>query len=259
MYKLILAWVILATNMLAASNKINTELLTFEPETVLVEKNGNFLITKSTILEQDANLEIFFENDEMIFVSIGSWCNVSLNLRNLGLRKSAYPFDWIASVDCEKLLEIFRTDFRFFLDDAYLFIKDNHIFNSYYNLEFPHDLFTDPITIHQWNNFKDKYTRRIQRFKELETHLGKVYFIRSAFGYSNEPTRYFKCSENITISDDYSWRLFYALKERFPALDFTLVILDSAHPKKKLSENLLRLHEVSDIIPLLNLQIQSTL
>ena len=57
--------------------------------------------------------------DEPIFISLGSWCNVAINLRRAGMRHAAFPFDWIASVDCERFLDIFETDFEYFLDDEY--------------------------------------------------------------------------------------------------------------------------------------------
>lgn len=182
--------------------------------------------------------------DNPIFISLGSWCNVAINLQKNGMRHAAFPFDWVASVDCEKFLKIFQTDFEYFLDDKYLFIKDSHAFNDYYNLEFPHDIFFEPEEFEEWIEFKDKYTRRIKRFRELGDYKGKVYFIRSSFGYSNHPDRYFKCKENISISTEYSQRLYNTLRNIFPRLDFALIISDPAKEPIILSENLIYLRTI---------------
>ena len=201
--------------------------------------------------EQLNQINIHEYVDEPLFISLGSWCNIALNLRTNGMRKAAFPFDWITSVDCEKFLEILITDFKYFLDDEYLFFKDNHFFNNYYKLEFLHELPRDrglnPATTEEWAAFKEKYIRRINRFKELENYKGKVYFLRSSFGYSNHPQRRFKCAENVSISDTYACALYNTLKKRFPRLDFTLIICDIGKEEKKLSESLIRLQSVPDL------------
>lgn len=204
----------------------------------------NFLLANSENPVEQISDKITHEDIEPLFISLGSWCNVAINLRRQEMRKKAYPFDFIATVDCEKFLEIFLNDFRYFLDDEYLFIKDSHLFNEYYHIEFPHDFYSDPSSIDQ---FKKKYERRISRFREIENYKGKVYFIRSAFGESNNPQRYFRCVENISISDTYALRLFDVLKNYFPQIDFTLIICDIGLPSKKISENIIRLQEVPDL------------
>jgi hypothetical protein len=181
---------------------------------------------------------------EPLFVGLGSWCNVALALRDSGLRKVAFPFDWIASVDCEKFLEIFINDFEFFLDDEYLFVKNGYFWNSYYRLEFPHDYIQDAEDREIWAAFKEKYQRRIRRFQELENYRGKVYFIRSAFGYSDHPDRFYRCPENVSISDKYARRLYNVLRKRFPYLDFDLIIIDFNQPNKKLDDNIYRFKDV---------------
>jgi hypothetical protein len=41
-----------------------------------------------------------------------------------------------------------------------------------------------------------------------------------------DPHRFYRFKENIEITDDYSFRLYHALKNRFPALDFTLIVMN---------------------------------
>lgn len=230
---------------------------------VLLADNGEMGSNYHYHEQQVDQLNIHAYIDEPLFISLGSWCDVAINLRDTGMRKAAFPFDWVASVDCEKFLEILSTDFQYFLDDEYLFVRDFHVFNNYYNLEFPHDFIfsleelsevlkepKDKLKAskneHTWETFKDKYMRRINRFRDLANYRGRVYFIRSAFGYSNHPDRYFKCSENISISDVYARKLFHVLKEYFPQLDFGVIICDIGQEPKKISENLIRVQFVPD-------------
>ena len=93
-----------------------------------------YALMSDDVEEQFDQINIHKCVDETLFISLGSWCNVAANLRKNEMRKAAFPFDWITSVDCEKFLEIFATDFKYFLDDKYLSIKDSHILNHYYKL-----------------------------------------------------------------------------------------------------------------------------
>lgn len=203
-------------------------------------------IFHSLIFCEEASEEINIHQftSEPLFISLGSWCNVAINLRDYGLRKAAFPFDWIASVDGEKFLELIKGDFEHFLDEDYLFVKDGHFFNDYYRIELPHDYCANSEEMECWVSLNEKYQRRIKRFQELENYRGKVYFIRSSFGYSNHPDRYYKSNDTVSISDSYAYRLYDVLRNRFPYLDFTLIICDNNKPNKKLTKNIYRLQDV---------------
>lgn len=253
MKRLPLFLIIFATSNLNANTNLNRETCCFESNNAHIRA-----IIKGVVSEQDADQANLSQRIEPLFVSLGSWCNVAGHLKVSGLRIAAFPFDWILTIDCEKFLEIFLTDFKYFLDDNYLSLKNGQIFNYYYNLQCPHEITNDDIVNKKTpeqllETFKEKYRRRINRFRELENYKGKVYFMRSASINATHANIYFKCAETLTISDLYAERLFNALKERFPLLDFTLIIIDSGKPKKQLSKKLFRLQELPDLKAIHNL------
>lgn len=147
-------------------------------------------------------------------------------LRGLNLREEAFPFDWVISFNGEKLIELIKDDFSHFFDNDVLRIGNGgELLNDYYQMEFIHDGdFRHPETL---DKFIGKYQRRIQRFRQLESYRGKVYFFRFANASSmTDPYRYFFNEENMEISDDYALRLHQVLAERFHFLNFSLVILN---------------------------------
>lgn len=110
------------------------------------------------------------EKKKIAFVSLGMNCAPATQLRKLGLRKEAYPFDWLISEHIESCLE---DDFKFFFLDWKINEKKNAILN-HYGFWFTHD-FPRTIPDHQivenWNlsvpEIQKKYQRRIQRFRNL--------------------------------------------------------------------------------------------
>jgi hypothetical protein len=174
-----------------------------------------------------------------LFVSLGSVCTPANFTRLCGIRTASFPFDWIVSMDGEKFIEILEDDFLHFFNMEYL-IRDNDflqnvynapvngnvLLNTYYHLEFLHEegnwrtqFFSTMQT------FGTRYKRRIARFRNLRTFPGKVFFMRSAYP-TDDPHRFFRFKENNEISEEYSFRLYNALKRYFPNLDFTLIIMN---------------------------------
>ncbi len=170
-------------------------------------------------------------NAGAVFVSLGSVCIPAGYVSESGLRTCGYmPFDWICSKDGEKLIEIIKDDFRYFFNREYYLPyrdnprKDNNLLHTYYHFEFVHD----PEAVEDlMNKLFPKYMRRIERFRQLSNYRGKVIFIRYASGFDADC--YWQFPENEEISDLYSLRLYNALKERFPRLDFQLVILNRGY------------------------------
>lgn len=183
--------------------------------------------------------EIFPNDKEVLFVSLGSSCSSASMIRDSGCRVGGYmPFDWICSKNSDKLIEILHDDFLHFFNDDYIFICDKyspHIVNSYYYFDFPNS-FEDSE-----EKFRSKYRRRIERFRKLKDYQGQVIFVRCASGY--EGSLYYEFEEAHEITDTAAFKLYDTLKTRFPKLDFLLVILNEGF-----GEGLLEERKVADNI-----------
>ncbi len=190
------------------------------------------------------DIDIREMNQETLFISLGSYCAPASLARTCGHRKAAFPFDWNISLDGEKLIEILRNDFSNFLNEEYLTPYGwATLLNTLYHIEFVHDgSWEGPDFAVFMPILQSKYQRRIERFKNLKNHQGKVFFIRSAYIHSIEDrNRFYKIKENIEISEEYALRLYESLKEYFPTLDFTLIIINN-HEHKYVKEEK-RIHD----------------
>jgi hypothetical protein len=157
------------------------------------------------------------------------------------LRKSAYPFDWITTIDSSKFLKLIEEDFKYFLDDNYLIStnKDPYpLLNTYYNIEFLHEgVFNNELFNDNIQKLKNKYTKKIERFRNLSEYTGNVVFLRHAYKYSvTDPHRIFKCEENLEITDDYAIKLYDKLKSYFNKLNFKLICVNN-HDKNEIYED----------------------
>jgi hypothetical protein len=165
-----------------------------------------------------------------LFVSLGCSCLVASHLRRCGLRREAFPFDWLLTIDGERLIELIDNNFKDFLDEQYLVrhpYTETGLFHSYYYIEFRHDWpqgSWDPDKyLGALERLRSKYARRIERFNALNHFPGKVFFIRS----SGRPKPYWPTTRTVKVEIDREWALALnrVLKKRFPNLDFTLVLL----------------------------------
>lgn len=208
-------------------------------------------------LEIAENADIQEIIHEPLFVSLGSTCEVTHVLRGCGIRKAAFPFDWITTIDAENFLEILSRDFDLFLDESYLWVGNRGpgpLIHTYYHLEFLHEGdFRGDLYLPNMEKFQAKYQRRIERFKKLASHKGKVFFIRSAYLHSmTDPHRYYYCADNLEITDEYAWRLYHILQNRFPNLDFTLIIVNNDNgqgvwEEKRLDDRLIKIRSNSTL------------
>jgi len=169
-------------------------------------------------------------SEDKLIVSLGSGCDTALTLRDCGLRNVAFPFDWLVTDSHEKLILLLDDNFEFFtnktmfspLEDPRISDHPNCLKNNYYDILFYHE----GSTLYEWSNaekyeeqlnrLKDKYDRRIDRFRELSSYPGEVYFIRNFV--SSNPIQANCHSELAT-------ELKNALRRFFPDLNFFLVIV----------------------------------
>lgn len=181
------------------------------------------------------------ETQEPLLVSLGSTCEVPFMLRIIEVRKTAFPFDWVNSIDGEKLIEILEDGFKYFFDDRFYTINEyGWLIHNYYSFKFPHDGDFKSNYPGSIRTFYEKYSRRIERFLSLNSYQGKVFFFRNSYF---DPAPQF--SAYYEIFDEYSIRLYNALKKRFPELSFTLVIMNPHNRNEiefenKISENIVK-------------------
>lgn len=194
--------------------------------------------------ENLGNLQLEFP-ENTLFVSLGSTCTPAEALRSFGLRKSAFPFDWILSVDGMKVIELLDDNFAFFIDAKYLQpnTRNGILVHLRYHLEFVHEEKfihdEDSLGAPYFKNLEEmqaKYARRVERFKQLRNFPGKVYFFRINWALSTHPHYAFPDEGNLHISVYYASQLFHALKRFFPELDFDLIIINDEKEKINFEE-----------------------
>lgn len=187
-----------------------------------------------------------------LFVSLGSSCEVAHQLYHLKLRVAAFPLDWILSIDNSQLIKMLNEDFANFDYEEHLILKrlginNTVLLNTHYSLVIPHEgNWEEPFYLETLEKFKSKYQRRINRFREINSFPGKVFFIRAAWPYANDPSTIYRDEGNLEISDEYTVELYEVLKNRFPDVDFTLIITNISHGEevliRKLSNNIIKVH-----------------
>jgi len=182
------------------------------------------------ITTKDSNLGGNIEQEishEPLFVSLGPTCTTAHMHRECGIRKAAFPLDWIISFDGEKLIDILEEGFLHFLNPDVLKVSGQALLNHYYHLEFLNEGDWEDAN-YDIRAFSEKCQRRINRFRQLANYQGKVFFVRTAYPYSlSDPHRIWKIEENIEITNEYADKLHKALKKCFPELDFALIIMNA--------------------------------
>lgn len=169
---------------------------------------------------------------ENLYVSLGAHCEVANFIGYNGLRTAAYPFDWMLTTR-HSVISILEQDFAHYLDISYLQLHQFGVANLYYHIEFRHDW---PYFGKDWFKMDikrtlpeiiEKYQRRIERFYQLADYQGKVYFIRAPididYALDYYPTF---TNEAKTITIDEALGLKKALLNKFPNLDFELIIIN---------------------------------
>lgn len=177
--------------------------------------------------EKIHSTEQMIDDDKPLFVSLGCLCDVAGQIRSNHFREKAFPLDWILTLDYQGFFALLEDNFEFFLDERFLHLHSSgRVINSYYNIHFLHDWPDSNLHDHLYS-IQKKYQRRIDRFNELASYKGKVYFIRAAFiiqipVYSDSVITP-ECSK-ITYSDAETLR--DILLKKFPDLDFKLVVIN---------------------------------
>lgn len=200
-----------------------------------------------------------WDSEKVLFVSLGPSCGPALISHYCRLRKTAFPLDQIYSMDGEKLIELIKNEFKDFLNLKYMKIQEdfhdkklNYMINTRYHIQFIHDVFDFDKQEEGLKKFIETFTRRVNRFKNLNNFKGKVYFMRAAFTVLDDPyaVKGWIFPEKVEVSEEYSLRLFKALKNFFPKLNFSLLIMNHSDSRsikieKKLSENIIKVRGIT--------------
>jgi hypothetical protein len=125
-------------------------------------------------------------------VSLGNACGIAYQLKKYGLRKTAYPFDWLKIMKWEDLNRLIEDEFESF------FRGENFKF-KYFSEKFPQEdggstyiyenngiLFCHDFTKNfeeSYKKFINKYSRRIYRLYDLIQSDKKIHFIRDELKY----------------------------------------------------------------------------
>lgn len=160
------------------------------------------------------------EEEPPVGISIGGFCHLALGLKHHGIRKEAYPFDWVITPS-ESLIKVITEDFYNFFSFEHM----QGVTNTYTGMGFVHDFpslndhyYPDEMPQEEnrsapennneyvWN-YK-KYMRRIERFKKVLSSNKKVILLRSPA--TKEEALIMR---NLFIS-------------KYPLLNFTLVIVN---------------------------------
>lgn len=143
------------------------------------------------------------------YISLGSTCAVANYLNSKGYRQSSYPFDW-CNVNIKQLNQALSTDFNNYTDlslvkysdtypyyDGEQFIdKGSSVFKNSLNIKFAHEL----LEKFDIDEFKQKLTTRIDRFKQLQSPNFIRYEEGKQNSYYNE--EYINLLSNLTSMFD---------------------------------------------------------
>lgn len=138
-------------------------------------------------------------------------------MRENQLRFSTYPFDWMHTFVHEGFLAILEEDFQHFADEHMLLLWNGLLENRHYQIEFRHEA---------WPLDREKYARRMARFRELDSCPEPVVFLRAAYTYENDPAPCWDQPEIDRITPIQAIELRDLLNAYFPHLAFTLAIVN---------------------------------
>lgn len=208
---------------------------------LLVLISASFFLSANTIPLQ-----------EIAVVSLGSHCQSSVILRELGMRGFATPLDWLLSLNHKGLIQLINDEFSHMFDKKYLTqYPECYVVNRLYNLEFRHE-WSSLDLLGELPDIAAKYERRIKRFFELPEIAKRVVFIRTVFDpklnpLKNIPTYTPACT---IITAQEAQELYSCLKNKFPNLKFILAIVNFAHKYSGINKDMDNIIEfkVTDLV-----------
>ncbi len=164
--------------------------------------------------------KIFSRETDFLVISLGIRCLPAAQIERYGLRSGAYPFDW-NDTGFGSLVLVLQDDFRDFFAKENIkeqpyphlctdgrIVTSTRVIESKYNIALMHDFSSFSNIVREYEDVKQKYERRINRFYEVLLSGKHIYFIRHL------------------ITKKQAIQLTELLDRKFPSLNYTLVAID---------------------------------
>ena len=172
-------------------------------------------------------------------LSLGSTCFTKKFMLSIGINQETEFFDYIGT-SVWSITDLINNDFQNIFDyhnyknlkilndkdDSYNITNVQHFLIFKHDFHQTHKQLTYPIKLNEFNSFKDKYLRRVTRFKNLLNTSTSILFIRYE-QYKNYiihdiyKDKYSKCE--LTQLRDFS----SMLKSKYPLLQFHILFFYS--------------------------------
>jgi hypothetical protein len=157
----------------------------------------------------------------IIFISLGANCAPARHFERNHLTEAFFPFDWCIS-EVESVYKALEEDFHGYLKQENLKIFElapnvtHRTFrDTYYKIIYPHDFSRDKEPLHDYEQIRNKYYRRIDRFYRALSLGKKVYFFRTG------------------ITKEEAKKLNALIRNKFPNLNYTLIVISDTEDFKK--------------------------
>lgn len=161
-----------------------------------------------------------------IVIGVGQQCTIAIALREYGIRRAAYPFDWIICYH-DAIVRCLEDNFEHFFQPSSIQLRyDGKAIIDYYGHEFGHDFPTisHPIETHgeeayvpantirkDWQDYLprvyEKYQRRIARFRKVLSGTEHIYLIR----------------HELALTPEKALQIQRIIQTQYPQLPFTLI------------------------------------
>lgn len=137
---------------------------------------------------------------KILCINLGAGCQTALQLNKHNLRHEAFPFDWVLTLDFDKVIMAIANNFAYYMDKEYLLHQGYRIYNTFYSFAFLHDFPTYETHVEEYKKLdnkkfyngsiitnyvdflpviKDKYERRIKRFYATLNGSSFIMFFRN--------------------------------------------------------------------------------
>lgn len=198
----------------------NLEILDIEYQALEAERKEYIQRPPAWINTQRENNNEFSKSN--IFISLGMNCGPGRQFEKKKLTEAFFPFDWCIS-DFESIYEALKNDFSNYLEKESLEVlhhpenaKHRVVHDHTYNIRYLHDFTLEGEPLNDYEQIRTKYFRRIDRlYRACSQRTKKVYFFRTS------------------ITKKQSLQLNQLIQQKFPQLNYTLVVINETKEFKK--------------------------